>query len=126
LDVCRTRFHVKVWNSSHFCSDLLLLVETKRLEAAFRLLDEGTRLYQILFKRNRPELAHAKCENPWFSQPSGSEQDSSKQSQTACTRSRSLGILMVDGHCARTGLLHALSQIPKDLRGSIRELHRLF
>jgi type IV secretion system protein VirB4 len=36
----------------------------KRLEAAFRSLDENTRLYQILFKRNRPAIAHAEYDNP--------------------------------------------------------------
>src|SRR5713101_4256034 len=36
----------------------------KRLEAAFRSLDEKTRLYQILFKRNRPEIPHAEYDNP--------------------------------------------------------------
>jgi len=39
----------------------------KRLEAAFRSLDDKTRLYQILFKRNRPELVHADYENPLVS-----------------------------------------------------------
>ena len=36
----------------------------KRLEAAFRSLDENTRLYQILFKRNRPTIPHAEYDNP--------------------------------------------------------------
>ncbi len=31
----------------------------KRLEAAFRSLDDKCRLYQILFKRNRPAIRHA-------------------------------------------------------------------
>ena len=30
----------------------------KRLEAAFRSLDDRTRVYQILFKRNRPEIPY--------------------------------------------------------------------
>src|ERR1700723_3852281 len=36
----------------------------KRLEAAFRSLDDKTRLYQILFKRNRPPVPHAEYQNP--------------------------------------------------------------
>jgi type IV secretory pathway VirB4 component len=36
----------------------------KRLEAALRSLDDKTRLYQILFKRNHPEIPHAEYENP--------------------------------------------------------------
>jgi type IV secretion system protein VirB4 len=35
----------------------------KRLEAAFRSLDENTWLYQILFKRNRPTIPHAEYDN---------------------------------------------------------------
>ncbi|MGB9418486.1 MAG: hypothetical protein WCB58_19390 [Acidobacteriaceae bacterium] len=36
----------------------------QRLEAAFRSLDDRSRLYQILFKRNRPEIPHAEYESP--------------------------------------------------------------
>ncbi len=36
----------------------------KRLEAAFRSLDDKTRLYQILFKRNHPAIPHAEYDNP--------------------------------------------------------------
>ena len=36
----------------------------KRLEAAFRSLDDRCRLYQILFKHNRPAIPHAEYENP--------------------------------------------------------------
>ncbi len=36
----------------------------KRLEAAFRSLDDKTRLYQILFKHNQPEIAHAEYDDP--------------------------------------------------------------
>lgn len=36
----------------------------KRLEAAFCSLDENTRLYQILFKRNRATIPHAEYDNP--------------------------------------------------------------
>jgi type IV secretion system protein VirB4 len=36
----------------------------KRLEAAFRVLDDKTRLYQVLFKCNRPEIPFEKYDNP--------------------------------------------------------------
>lgn len=36
----------------------------KRLEAAFRVLDDRTRVYQVLFKHNRPEIACREYENP--------------------------------------------------------------
>src|ERR1700722_1217822 len=36
----------------------------KRLEAAFRSLDDKCRLYQILFKRKRPAIPHAEYDSP--------------------------------------------------------------
>src|SRR5437016_9700097 len=36
----------------------------KRLEAAFRALNERIRLYQILFKRNRPAIPSGSYDNP--------------------------------------------------------------
>src|ERR1700722_5636251 len=36
----------------------------KRLEAAFRTLDDTMRLYQILFKHSRPAIPHAKYDSP--------------------------------------------------------------
>ena len=36
----------------------------KRVEAAFRSLDDKCRLYQILFKRNHPAIPHAEYEDP--------------------------------------------------------------
>jgi hypothetical protein len=35
----------------------------KRLEAVFRSLDDRTRLYQVFFKRNRPEIPHERYGN---------------------------------------------------------------
>jgi type IV secretion system protein VirB4 len=36
----------------------------KRLEAALRSLDDRCRLYQILFKRNHPQIPHSEYTNP--------------------------------------------------------------
>jgi type IV secretion system protein VirB4 len=99
---------------------------TKRLEAAFRSLDERTRLYQVLFKRNRPELLHAKYEDPLVVAAVEQRAGFLKAKAERLYSIEIFWILMVDGHHARTGLLHALSQIPKDPRSSIRELHQLF
>ena len=37
---------------------------TKRLESAFKILDDRCRIYQYLFKRNAPELPHRAYANP--------------------------------------------------------------
>ena len=58
----------------------------KRLEAAFRSLDDKTRLYQILFKRNRPEIPHATYDNPLVSAAvSSCKADSTLQSKAVST-----------------------------------------
>jgi len=97
----------------------------KRLEAAFRSLDENTRLYQILFKRNRPTIPHTEYDNPLVR--------ASVEQRAAFLESKSdrlysieiYWVVMVDGSYAKTGLLHALAQLPKHPRSSLRDLHTL-
>ncbi|MGD0939555.1 MAG: hypothetical protein ABR905_07560 [Terracidiphilus sp.] len=98
----------------------------KRLETAFRSLDERTRLYQILFKRNRPAIPHAEYDNPLVR--------ASVEQRAAFLQSKSdrlysievYWVVMIDGSYAKTGLLHALAALPKQPRSSLRDLHALF
>ena len=98
----------------------------KRLEAALRSLDDRCRLYQILFKRNRPSIPHAKYENPLVR--------AAVEQRAAFLESKSdrlysiqiYWVLMIDGSYARTGLLHALAALPKRPRTSLRNLRALF
>jgi len=98
----------------------------KRLEAAFRSLDENTRLYQILFKRNRPAIPHAEYDNSLVK--------ASVEQRAAFLQSKADGlysieifwVVMIDGSYTKTGLLHALAQLPKQPRSSLRDLHALF
>ncbi|MGA7155256.1 MAG: DUF87 domain-containing protein [Acidobacteriaceae bacterium] len=98
----------------------------KRLEAAFRSLDDKCRLYQILFKRNRPHIPHTEYENPLIR--------AAVEQRTAFLEAKAdrlysieiFWIVMIDGSYAKTGLLHALSQLPKKPRASLRDLHALF
>jgi type IV secretion/conjugal transfer VirB4 family ATPase len=98
----------------------------KRVEAAFRSLDERMRLYQILFKRNRPAIPHAEYENPLVR---ASVEQRSAFLETKSDRLYSIEIywvVMVDGSYAKTDLLHALAQLPKQPRSSLRDLRALF
>ncbi|MBW4026542.1 MAG: DUF87 domain-containing protein [Acidobacteria bacterium] len=98
----------------------------KRLEAAFHSLDEKTRLYQILLKRNRPEVPHAEYADPLVR--SAIEQRKAFL-QSKAERLYSIEIywvLMVDGSHARAGLLRALAQLPKHPGSSLRDLQALF
>jgi type IV secretion/conjugal transfer VirB4 family ATPase len=98
----------------------------KRLEAAFRSLDDKTRLYQILFKRNHPAIPHADYENPLV--------HAAVEQRAAFLQSKSdrlysieiYWVVMIDGSYAKTGLLHALAQLPKQPRTSLRDLRALF
>jgi len=98
----------------------------KRLEAALRSLDDRCRLYQILFKRNRPAIPHAQYENPLVR---AAVEQRSAFLQSKADRLYSIEIfwiVMVDGSYQKTGLLHALSELPKQPRVSLRELRALF
>jgi type IV secretion system protein VirB4 len=98
----------------------------KRLEAALRSLDDRTRLYQILFKRNHPEIPHAKYENPLVR--------AAVEGRAAFLRSKSdllyrieiFWVVMIDGSYRKTGLLHALATLPKQPGASLRDLRSLF
>jgi type IV secretion/conjugal transfer VirB4 family ATPase len=98
----------------------------KRLEATLRSLDDKCRLYQILFKRNRPAIPYAEYENALVR--AAVEQRAAFLGSKA-NRLYSIEIywvVMVDGSYARTGLLHALSALPKQPRTALRDLHALF
>src|ERR1700677_3361184 len=99
---------------------------TKRLEAAFRTLDDKTRLYQILFKRNRPDIPHAEYDSPLVR---AAVEKRSAFLQSKANRLYSIEIfwvIMIDGSYQKTGLLHALSQLPKQPRSSLRDLRAMF
>ncbi len=98
----------------------------QRLEAAFRSLDGRSRLYQILFKRNRPAIPHAEYESPLVR--------AAVEGRIAFLQSRAdrlysieiFWVVMIDGSYAKTGFLHALAQFSKQPRASLRDLSALF
>lgn len=98
----------------------------KRLEVAFRSLDDRCRLYQILLKRNRPVIPHAKYESALVR---AAVEQRSTFLQSKADRLYSIEIywvVMIDGSYQKTGLLHALSQLPEQPRSSLRDLRGLF
>jgi type IV secretion system protein VirB4 len=98
----------------------------RRLEAAFRSLDDRTRLYQIFFKRNRPEIPHAAYENA-LTRESVEKRMSFLRGR--CDRLYSFEIywvLMIDGKYAKSSLLRSLLQTAKSPRTGFKELKSLF
>ena len=98
----------------------------KRAEAAFRSLDDKTRLYQILFKRNQPDIPHAEYDNPLVR--------AAVEQRAAFLKSKSerlytieiFWIVMIDSNYQKTSFLHALAQLPRRPRSSLRDLRALF
>ena len=98
----------------------------KRLEAALRSLDDRTRLYQILFKHNRPKISHDDYDNPLVR---AAVDQRAAFLQTKSERLYSIEIfwvVMIDGSYKKAGLLHALTQLPKGPGSSLRGLRALF
>jgi type IV secretory pathway VirB4 component len=98
----------------------------KRLEAAFRSLDDKCRLYQVLFERNRPVIPHAEYDNALVR--AAVEQRSAFLASKA-DRLYSIEIywvVMIDGSYQKSGLLRAVAGLPKQPRSSLRDLHALF
>jgi type IV secretion system protein VirB4 len=97
----------------------------KRLEAAFRSLDEKTRLYQVLFRHNRPSIPHAEYTNPLVRAAVDQRADFLAAKADRLYSVEIFWVILVDGSYAKTGLLHALSQLPKSPRSSLRDLRAL-
>ena len=98
----------------------------KRLEAAFRSLDDGCRLYQILCKHNRPEIPHAEYDNPLVRAAVAQRAAFLNSKSNRLYSIEIYWVVMIDGSYAKTGLLHALAALPKQPRSSLRDLHALF
>jgi type IV secretion/conjugal transfer VirB4 family ATPase len=98
----------------------------KRLEAAFRSLDDKCRLYQILFKHNRPAIPHAEYDSPLVR---AAVEQRSAFLESKADRLYSIEmywVVMIDGRYAKSGLFHALSQLLKTPGAGIKELKTLF
>jgi type IV secretory pathway VirB4 component len=98
----------------------------KRLEAAFRSLDDRTRLYQILFKHNHPEITHAQYDDPLVGAAVEQRAAFLEAKSNRLYSIEIFWVVMIDGSYRKTGLLHALSQLPKRPRSSLRDLRALF
>src|ERR1700729_785834 len=98
----------------------------KRLEAAFRALDDKTRLYQILFKHNRPAIPYTQYDSPLV-RAAVEQRHAFLQSKADRLYSIEMyWVVMVDGNYAKSGLFHALSQLTKSPRKGVKELKALF
>ena len=100
--------------------------EVKRLEAALRSLDDRTRLYQVLFRHNRPTISHTEYANPLVRAAVEQRAAFLNAKADRLYSVEIFWIVMVDGSYAKASLVRALSQLPKSPRSSFRDLHALF
>jgi type IV secretory pathway VirB4 component len=98
----------------------------KRLEAAFRVLDDKTRLYQILFKHNQPAIPFAEYDSPLVRAAVKQRTAFLAAKSDRLYRIELYWVVMVDGGYAKSGLLHALSQLPKSPSAGFKDLRTLF
>ncbi len=98
----------------------------RRIESAFRTVDEGTRLYQILFRHNRPAIPHAEYTTPLLRESASQRAKFLEDKADRLYGVDVFWVLMVDGSYAKSGLTHALTQLPKFPRTGLRELAGVF
>jgi len=98
----------------------------KRVEAAFRSLDDKCRLYQILFKRNHPAIPHAEYEDPLVRAAVEQRADFLQSKSDRLYSIELYWVVMIDGSHQKTGLLNALARLPKQPSSSLRDLRALF
>jgi len=97
----------------------------RRLEAAFRALDDKTRLYQMLFKHNRPAIAHTDYENPLVCAAVKQRAEFLQSKSDRLYSIEIFWVVMIDGSHTKSGLLHALSQLPKQPRSAFQQFKAL-
>jgi type IV secretion system protein VirB4 len=98
----------------------------KRVEAAFRTLNERTRLYQILFKRNHPAIPCVSYDNPLVRAVVEQRAAFLESKADQLFSIEIFWILMVESSHAKTGFLHGLSRFPVHPQGSLQQLRSLF
>lgn len=98
----------------------------KRLEAALRRFDERTRIYQILFKRNRPQIPQSSHPNPIVQSAIEQRQTFLESKADHLYQIEIYFVLVREASRTGSALASALKRLPKDIIGGSRELAALF
>lgn len=84
---------------------------TKRLESAFRLFDGKLRLYQVVFKENRPEIPWPEHENPVVNATLQNRRHHFAGNADSLFEIEIYFVFLYEGFRYRTGLLHTLPKL---------------
>ena len=97
----------------------------KRLDAALGILDQRTRLYEVFFKHNHPEIAYERYENPLVAATVEQRISFVREKAAQLYEIEIFWIAMIDGNYSKAGLLHALAALPRSPRSAFQELKSL-
>ena len=98
----------------------------KRLEAAFRTFDSKVRIYQALFKTNRPAIPHQHYANPLVKAAIDQRMAYFASKADTLYSIDLVWIVMVQASHAKATIGEALRKLPTDLGGSLGDLRALF
>ena len=98
---------------------------TKRLESAFKLLDDRCRIYQYLFKRNAPEIPHRSYPNPVVSAAIENRVSYLKGKADSLYELAIDFVVLLEGSRAKSAFLHAFSTADHVTPGAWKELKAL-
>lgn len=98
----------------------------KRLETALALFDSRFRVYQILFKQNRPRIPWSGHDDPVVNAALRSREQFFAAKANDLYEIELYFVVLYEGFRYRTGLLRALSKLPDSPRAALRELAALY
>jgi type IV secretion/conjugal transfer VirB4 family ATPase len=98
----------------------------RRKEAALKNFDEGFRVYEYLFKTNRPEIPFASYGDDIVDTAVDHRRRYFESKRDRMYRIEIFYVIVLEGQRSQTGILAALKRLPKDFQGGLRELKAQF
>ena len=94
----------------------------KRLEAALKVFGPGTHIYQILSKRNRPEIPFANYDDPIIHAAVEQRRQFFESKRDRLFEIEIHYVVLIEGRYAKRGLLEALKSLPTQPRAAYEQL----
>ncbi len=98
----------------------------KRLESALKGFGEGFHVYQYLFKTNRPKIPFATYDDELIDAAIDQRRQFFESKRDRLYEIEIFYVIVLEGARSKTGILPALTRIPHDPQGGIRELKAQF
>lgn len=99
---------------------------TKRLETALGLFDSRFRVYQLLFKQNRPQIPWSGHDNPVVNSALRSREELFAAKADELYEIEMYFVILYEGFRYRTGLLRVLGKLSDSPKAALRELAALY